>query len=112
MKRRHGERKWVSGLSGSIAGSIAEFTTLPMDTVKVRMQINASKGRLSPWDVSRKILSEEGPRGFFKGLSPAIARQVIYQGIKMLIYEPIRDVSMHAFEAKETGTKMDDILMR
>ena len=99
-------------MSGSLAGSIAEFATLPMDTIKVRMQINASKGRLSPLDVTRKIMSEEGPRGFFKGLTPAIARQVIYQGIKMLIYEPIRDVSMGVFGAKETKTKMDDILMR
>jgi hypothetical protein len=39
MEKGKNERKWVAGLAGSFAGSVAEFTTLPVDTVKVRMQI-------------------------------------------------------------------------
>eukprot|EP00939_MAST-03C_sp_MAST-3C-sp1_P002913 g2913.t1 len=95
MNRREGEGAWVAGLSGSIAGSVAEALTLPLDTMKVRMQINRSAaGSTTMLHVGRSILSDESARGFFKGFSPAIWRQVIYQGLKMFLYEPVRDVAM------------------
>ena len=133
MEKRERERKWVAGLSGSFAGSVAEFTTLPVDTVKVRMQITTvcscislslslqkfffdeipqTKGGTTLKRVVSEIFEKEGSQGFFKGLTPAIWRQMIYQGVKMLIYEPIRDFAFDKFGAKDTQSKGDDLLIR
>ena len=37
---------------------------------------------------------------------------MIYQGVKMLIYEPIRDFAFDKFGAKDTQSKGDDLLIR
>jgi len=112
MKRSEGERKWVAGASGSIAGTIAELVTLPMDTLKVRMQINAGSRVLPLRRVVGDVVAQEGLGGFFKGLTPAVARQITYQGIKMLIYEPIRDVAMRLMGTDSTQTQADDVIAR
>ena len=42
------------------------------------------------------IISQEGVSALFKGLKPALLRQASYQGIKMAIYEPLRDAVLAA----------------
>lgn len=37
------------------------------------------------------IIQNEGVTGIFKGLSPALYRHVIYSGIRMALYEKLRD---------------------
>lgn len=39
-----------------------------------------------------KAGKEEGVRSLYNGLQPALLRQLSYSGIRMMIYEPIRDV--------------------
>ena len=46
------------------------------------------------------IINQEGASALFKGLKPALLRQASYQGIKMFLYEPIRDAVLAA-TAKE-----------
>lgn len=42
------------------------------------------------------LMEKEGAAGLFKGLKPALLRQASYQGIKMFLYEPIRDAVLAA----------------
>lgn len=97
MQARKGERKWVAGASGGIAGMLAETATLPIDTVKIRMQVNLGSGGEAPLGIvgtAQGIVKQEGIGGLYKGLAPGLLRQAVYQSIKMLIYEPIRDASI------------------
>ena len=71
-----------------------------------------TKGGTTLNQVVKDILGKEGAGGFFKGFTPAIWRQMIYQGVKMLIYEPIRDFAFDMFGAKDTQSKGDDLLIR
>ncbi len=50
--------------------------TIPVDIVKVRMQVAAKGGRHSMLGTLRAILRHEGAGALFKGLSPSLARQV------------------------------------
>ena len=79
---------WKSSLAGGIAASIAEASVYPLDIAKVRMQLGltSSPGLIG---VIVHVWKTEGPGGLFKGISPALMRQFIYQSLKMLIYMPI-----------------------
>lgn len=96
MQAREGERKWVAGVSGGLAGILAETATLPVDTVKIRMQVATGAEGAKPLGVGatlQGIVAKEGIAGLYKGLAPGLMRQAVYQSVKMLIYEPIRDAT-------------------
>jgi len=68
-------------LCGGIAGSIAELATLPTDTVKVRMQVQANYTKpgeapryKSLVDCGLKMLREEGPTALWAGWNPGVQR--------------------------------------
>ena len=46
----------------------------------------------------KTIAAEEGPRALWKGLTPALVRQVCYTGLAMVIYEPIRNTITNGSE--------------
>jgi solute carrier family 25 aspartate/glutamate transporter 12/13 len=56
--------------SGFIAGVPAAYLVTPADVIKTRLQVQARKGQTTYkgiTDAFAKILSQEGPRAFFKG---------------------------------------------
>jgi len=78
---------------------IAETVTLPTDVAKTRLQVQVS-AQLAAGGVPRyagfvdclvQTAKNEGPQAMWKGLAPALVRQVSYTSLSMVIYEPIRD---------------------
>mmetsp|Transcript_19347 Transcript_19347/g.16564 ORF Transcript_19347/g.16564 Transcript_19347/m.16564 type:complete len:84 (+) Transcript_19347:61-312(+) len=70
----------IQFLSGGLAASIAEVLTIPLDTAKVRLQV---QGKVASgtgthynglFDCVRKIAAEEGPLSLFNGLNAGIQR--------------------------------------
>lgn len=58
--------------AGAIAGVPASSLVTPADVVKTRLQVVAREGQTSYngiFDAYRKIMREEGPRAFWKGVS-------------------------------------------
>lgn len=85
-----GEPRWARLLAGSFAGTTAEILTFPIDMAKVRLQID-KKSYNGMFDCIRKVAADEGFGALYQGIHPAVVRQMSYQGIKMTMYEPIRD---------------------
>jgi hypothetical protein len=87
--------RFVASMSGA---ALAEVLTLPTDVAKTRLQIqkaDAGTGTLrysGMFDCLRKIRSEEGAAAMWKGLRPALLRQVCYSTLAMVIYEPVRSL--------------------
>ncbi|CAL1548017.1 unnamed protein product [Lymnaea stagnalis] len=96
-KRRDGSDQAVfyhSFISGCSAGCIASFLVTPFDVVKTRLQ-TLSKGKGEQYysgiiDCFGKVMSQEGPKAFFKGalcrilvIAPlfGIAQTVYYLGV-------------------------------
>jgi len=93
-------KRWFAG---AMAASTAELFSLPFDTGKVRLQIQDKAKLLEqgkvPYsgmiNVISRMVKEEGFTSLYKGLSPGIQRQCVFGGIRLMLYEPIRD-SIHS----------------
>lgn len=79
--------------SSAVAACTAEVLTLPLDTAKVRLQLQAGgnkyKGMLG---TVLTIAREEGPASLWKGLEPGLHRQCLFGGLRIGLYEPVRNL--------------------
>lgn len=73
---------------GSLAGIITVYTTMPIDTVKTRMQaLGSEKLYKLTVDCFIKIFKNEGLLTFWRGATPRLGRLVLLGGIVFTIYE-------------------------
>lgn len=82
-------RFWASS-AGCV---VAEACTVPIDLSKVRLQVQAGStpkysGLL---DCMRRTAAEEGVASLWKGITPALLRQLTYHNFSMVMYEPCRN---------------------
>lgn len=85
---------WATFIASATAACTAEVTTLPLDTAKVRLQLQA-KGALTPKykgliGTTLTVAKEEGARALWSGLEPGLHRQVLYGGLRIGMYEPVK----------------------
>ena len=76
-----------------MACAIAETITLPTDVAKTRLQVQSSASNVQyrgMIDCLRKTAQSEGISACWKGLQPALLRQVCYGSLSLVLYEPIR----------------------
>lgn len=93
-------RTWASVASGSIAATGAVFITNMPETIKTRMQLDGEVSKHSGvttgkqytniFDAYRKIVRQEGFRALQAGLGPAIGIQIIMNGLRLGLFEPIQ----------------------
>lgn len=75
-------------VTGSLSGCIAGTIVQPIDFVKVRIQVAAAEGgSTSPIEIASQVLKKEGPRGFYQGITAMYARQVLYTGSRLGLYD-------------------------
>jgi hypothetical protein len=64
---------WSQNFVASIAGAVASITVAaPLDTIKTRIQNANFERKVSGVTVIRDLIKDEGPRAFFKGLTPKV----------------------------------------
>lgn len=97
-------------LFGGIASSLAEVVTLPVDVLKTRLQLQGQMGAAAEYkgsiDAVVQIVRTEGVGALWKGLSPAVLRQMTYGSMRYGLYTPIKK----ALGVKE-GTPKHEIPM-
>ncbi|KAI0482362.1 mitochondrial carrier domain-containing protein, partial [Xylariaceae sp. FL0804] len=80
-----------SFLSGAAAGATATAATYPLDLLRTRF---AAQGNDRVYVSLRRAVVEigrdEGVRGFFRGLAPALAQIVPFMGVFFAVYEGAR----------------------
>ena len=94
---------------GFLSASIAETLTIPLDTAKVKMQLDPMKAKyVHPISTLRTIVKEQGARGLFGGLPAGIMRAGTIYGMRLGIYESaLQSVSRFTGRDKTTlGTKI------
>ena len=82
--------------ASAAAAGLSEALTMPVDVAKIRLQVqnNGPVGDVrykGMTDCILRTVRNEGFRALFKGLGPALMRQMGYTGISFLLYEPIRN---------------------
>ena len=86
---------------GGLASCFAESCTIPVDTVKVRMQ-NFQDIYLRMSQTYAKIFTEEGFFAFYRGLSAGLLRQISYASLRIGIY----DFSIQELEKKKVDVNI------
>ena len=67
---------------GAAAGTVTVYTTMPLDTVKTRMQsLEASKNYKNSFDCAVRIFKNEGILTFWSGALPRLGRLTMSGGI-------------------------------
>ncbi len=85
-------------ISASFTGCVAEFVTLPLDTAKVRLQIqqksldNSAPKYKGFVGTMKTITAEEGVFALWNGLSAGFQRQTVFAGLRIGLYVPIRNM--------------------
>lgn len=84
------DRLWANWLAGAGAGAISSILCCPLDVAKVRMQVQGSLGiqkyQGGVLSTVMKIYREEGIRGTFKGLGPALITAPLFWGSYWPLY--------------------------
>eukprot|EP00850_Spirogloea_muscicola_P022556 SM000301S11759 [mRNA] locus=s301:14049:17171:+ [translate_table: standard] len=89
-------------VSGGVAGAIAQTVVYPIDLVKTRLQTYATAPGHPPpslLGLSKSILMQEGPRAFYRGLTPSLLGMIPYAGLDLAAYESLKDFSRHFLAA-------------
>ncbi|MCO5614081.1 hypothetical protein L7F22_068362 [Adiantum nelumboides] len=79
-------------LAGGAAGAVAQTSIYPLELVKTRLQTYVGNDGKAPslFKLSKDILQQEGPRGFYRGLLPSTLGIIPYAGIDLATYESLK----------------------
>ncbi|KAK8214875.1 hypothetical protein M8818_002458 [Zalaria obscura] len=98
--------KYLSFLSGGIAGAIEASATYPLEFAKTRIQLRRDPGNATiatvannPIRMIRDVLRKEGPRALYRGCSALVVGSVVKDGVRFFTFDAIKS----AFKDPETG---------
>ncbi|KAJ9544418.1 hypothetical protein OSB04_024125 [Centaurea solstitialis] len=89
--------------SSAFAACFAEICTIPLDTAKVRLQLQKKGIKVDGFGMGlpkyrgmlgtvSTIAREEGVASLWKGIVPGLHRQCLYGGLRIGLYEPIKNL--------------------
>ncbi|XP_037120921.1 mitochondrial brown fat uncoupling protein 1 [Syngnathus acus] len=90
----------VKMASAGAAACIADIVTFPLDTAKVRLQIQGEKvAAAAAKDIRYRgvfgtittMIRTEGPRALYNGLVAGLQRQVCFASVRIGLYDNVRD---------------------
>jgi len=84
--------KYIVGLMGGFAGACSVLGNTPLDVVKTRMQSLDAKRYKNTFDCAKQIMTNEGPRAFYKGTMPRMSRVVLDVAITFMIYDSFMEL--------------------
>ena len=78
-------------ICAGLSGCITECIALPIDTIKTRLMMDASRSSPFVKTLNKAVsrLWKEGVKSFFKGLSPGIHRQILFASTRIGLYDPV-----------------------
>lgn len=93
--------------AGGLGGFFYWLLAQPADVIKSQLQVDAvdpAKRTYRGWlDCARRILRDEGPRGFLRGLSPSMTRSIPANATGFLVFELTKDLLWPADQASAQG---------
>lgn len=80
--------------AASVGAVVAETITLPIDIAKVRLQMQAplfdGSFRYTGFlQAIFRVANDEGPTALWRGITPALLRQVSYTSLSFVLYTPV-----------------------
>ncbi|KAM7394401.1 hypothetical protein PAMP_021206 [Pampus punctatissimus] len=89
----------VKMASAGAAACIADMVTFPLDTAKVRLQIQGEKAVEAAKNIRYRgvfgtistMIRTEGPRSLYNGLVAGLQRQLCFASVRIGLYDNVRD---------------------
>ncbi|KAI8866156.1 succinate/fumarate mitochondrial transporter [Ramicandelaber brevisporus] len=82
---------WQTMIIGGISGAMGPLFNAPIDTIKTRIQKNPNPEGYSGWKRFQVVVADmykkEGPKSFYKGLTPRVLRVAPGQSVTFVVYE-------------------------
>jgi len=96
----------VQLLTAGTAACIADLFTFPLDTTKVRLQVQGEGGGAAHQGrgvagTLFNIVRSEGPRALYSGLVPGLQRQMAFSAIRIGAYESVKTKYMEMMGVTE-----------
>ncbi|KAF6724893.1 Mitochondrial uncoupling protein 2 [Oryzias melastigma] len=105
----------VRVLAAGSAGCVADLVTFPLDTAKVRLQIQG-EGRTAVQGQTVKyrgvfgtivtIVRTEGPRSLYNGLVAGLQRQMTFASVRIGLYDSMKQLYAGGSENAGLGTRL------
>lgn len=81
-------------LIGLISGAMGPFSNAPIDTIKTRLQKTPAEPGQTALSrivaISKDMFKQEGPRAFYKGITPRVMRVAPGQAVTFTVYEYLK----------------------
>ncbi|TPX68373.1 hypothetical protein SpCBS45565_g03133 [Spizellomyces sp. 'palustris'] len=77
-------------LAGAGGGMVSMGLTYPLTTLSTRSQVSKSGGRISQVEAFKRIMKEEGPKGFYSGINSAMFGIAVTQYVYYYWYELVK----------------------
>ncbi|XP_068663762.1 uncharacterized protein [Aristolochia californica] len=92
----HMEMVTVQATAGTMAGACSSVITTPIDTIKTRLQVmdNYGEGRPSVIKTTKRLLAEDGWKGFYRGFGPRFLNMSLWGTSMIVTYELIKRLSV------------------
>jgi solute carrier family 25 folate transporter 32 len=98
-------------VAGALAGAVNTVVCCPLDVAKVRMQVQGSMGLKKYFGIVsslRTIYGEEGTRGMFRGLGPALMTVPLFWGIYFYSYDYMK-IALSDVEMLQNRTSLKHV---
>ena len=99
---------WQTSIIGLISGAVGPFTNAPIDTIKTRLQkMPAEEGQSAIsriMTIGRDMFKHEGPRAFYKGITPRVMRVAPGQAVTFTVYEYLKTILERGRDMMDEGT--------
>jgi len=87
---------WKSFACSAVAACTAEALTIPIDTAKVRLQLQTAVPGQAPKysgmiGTMGTVAKEEGVAALWKGITPGLHRQCLFGGLRIGLYDPVKN---------------------
>ncbi|KAB8349766.1 hypothetical protein FH972_023780 [Carpinus fangiana] len=98
---------WQTSIIGLISGAMGPLSNAPIDTIKTRLQKTpAEPGQTAIQRITAigaDMFKQEGPKAFYKGITPRIMRVAPGQAVTFTVYEYLKGVIEKGREMKEAN---------
>lgn len=94
-----------SAASGAVASVVFWTTRTPGEVLKTRLQLAQAQGTVTAGELVAQILDDaDGPRGFFRGYWPTLARALPFDALRFSLFDHLRDIADPGHESILTDT--------
>lgn len=87
---------WQTSIIGLISGAVGPFSNAPIDTIKTRLQKTpAEPGQTAIQRITKigsEMFKQEGPKAFYKGITPRVMRVAPGQAVTFTVYEYLKGI--------------------